>query len=54
MPSSNLHLNDWVIYFRQRDTIKLSKNKIDSKVIKSYQCSLEKSHAVSTERNSEL
>ena len=36
------------------NTIKLSKNKIDSKVMKSHQYSLEKSHAVSIELNSEL
>ena len=54
IPSSNLHLDDWTRYFRHRDTIKLSKNKMDSKVIKSHQCSLEKFHAVSIELNSEL
>ena len=53
-PNSTLHLDDWTSYFRQRDTIKLSKNKMDSKVIKSHQCSLEKSHAVSIELNSKL
>ena len=40
--------------FRHRDTIKLSKNKMDTKVIKSYQCSLKKFHAVSIELNYEL
>ena len=54
MPSSTLHFNEWILHFRRRDTIKLSKNKIDLKFIKSQQCSLEKSHAVSTELNSEL
>ena len=54
MPSSTLHFNEWIMHFRRRDTIKLSKNKIDLKFIKSQQCSLEKSHAVSTELNSEL
>ena len=54
-PSSMLHLDEWTRYFRHRDTIKLSKNKMDSKVIKFHQCSLEKSHPVSSiELNSEL
>ena len=34
--SSTLHLDDWTKYFRHRDTIKLYKNKMDSKVIKSH------------------
>ena len=46
-PSSTLHFDKWTRYFRYRDTIKLSKNKMDKKVIKFQQCSLEKSHAVS-------
>ena len=54
IPSSNLHFDGWTRYFRQRNTIKLSKNKMDSKVIKSHQCSLEKSHGVLIELNSEL
>ena len=33
-------------HFRHRHSIKFSKNKIDSKIIKSHQCSLERSHAV--------
>ena len=37
-----------------RHSIKLSKNKIDSKVIKSHQCILERFHAVLTELNSEF
>ena len=53
-PSSILHLDDWTRYFRHRHTIKLSKNKMDSKVIKSYQYSPEKSQSVPTELNSEL
>ena len=53
-PSSTLHLDDWSGYFRHRNTIILSKNKMESKVIKSHQCSLEKCHAVLTEPNSEL
>ena len=54
-PSSALHLDDWTRrYFRHRDTIKLSKNKMDSKVIKPHQCSVEKCYAVSVELNSEL
>ena len=36
------------------ETITLSKNKMDSKVIKSHHCTLEKSYAVSIELNSEL
>ena len=37
------------------NTIKFSKNKIDSKVIKFHQCSLKNTHAVSSiEVNSEL
>ena len=52
--SSTLHLDNWTRHFRQRDTIKLSQNKMDSKVIKSNQCSLEKSHGVSIKLNSEL
>ena len=53
-PSSALHLDDWTRYSRHRDTIKLSKNKMDLQVIKSYLCSLEKSHGVLVELNSEL
>ena len=52
-PISTLHLDDWSRYFRHRDSIKLSKNKLYSKFIKSHQCSLEKSHSVSIELNSE-
>ena len=36
------------------ETIKLSKNRMDLKIIKYHLCSLEKSYAVSTELNSEL
>ena len=43
-PDSTLNLDDWTRYFRHRDTIKLSENKMDSKFIEFYQCSLEKSH----------
>ena len=51
--SSALHLDDWTRYFRQ--TQLNSKKKKDSNVIKSPdQCSLEKSHAVLIELNSEL
>ena len=53
-PSSNLHFDEWARYFRHRGTIKLSKNKMDSKVIESQRCSLERFHAVSIELNSEL
>ena len=54
MPSSTLHFDEWSRYFRDRDTIELSKNKMDSEFIKSQQCSLKKSHAVSIKLNSEL
>ena len=54
IPSSALQLDNWTRYFRHKDTIKISKIKINSKVIKSHQCCLEKSHAVSTDFNSEL
>ena len=48
--SSTLH------YFTvlDRHKIKLDKNKMDSKFIKSHQCSLERSHAVLTEINPEF
>ena len=42
--SSILHLEGWTGYLRHRHTIKLYKNKMDSKVIKSHQCSLQRSH----------
>ena len=54
LPSSTLRLDDWTRYFRYRDTIKLSKNKMHPKIIKFHQHSLEKSHAVLVELNSEL
>ena len=53
-PSSALQFNERTRYFRYGDTNKFSKNKMDSKVIESQQCSLETSHAVSVELNSEL
>ena len=53
-PSSTVYWNEWTRYFRHKVTTKLSKSKIDSKVIKSHQCSLEKSHVVSIKLNSEL
>ena len=53
-PNSTLHLDDWTRYFRYRDTIKPLKNKMDSQIIKSHQCSLKKSHAVSIKLNSKL
>ena len=53
-PGSTLHFDDWTTYFRHRGTIELFRNKMDSNVIKSHQCSPEKSHAVSIEINSEL
>ena len=54
MPGSTLHFDEWTRYFRDRDTIELSKNKMYSEFIKSQQCSLKKSHAVSIKFNSEL
>ena len=45
---------EWDEYFRHRNSIKFSKNNIDSKIIKSHQWSLERSHAVSIEFNTEL
>ena len=53
-PSSALHMKGRTMYFRHRHTIKLYQNKMDSKVIKSHQCSLERSHAVLIEINSEF
>ena len=44
--SSTLHLEGWTRCFRHRHSIKLSKNKMNAKVIKFHQCSLERCHAV--------
>ena len=54
--SSTLHLEGQTRHFSvlDRHTIKLYKNKMDSKFIKSQQCSLERSHAVLTEINPEF
>ena len=54
--SSNLYLEGQTMYFTvlDRHTIKLYKNKTDSKFIKSHQCSLERSHAVFIEINPEF
>ena len=54
--SSTLHLEGQTRYFTvlDRHKIKLDKNKMDSKFIKSHQCSLERSHAVLTEINPEF
>ena len=54
--SSNLYLEGQTMYFTVLDkhTIKLYKNKIDSKFIKSHQCFLERSHAVFSEINPEF
>ena len=54
--SSTLHLDGQTRYFTvlDRRTIQLFKNKMDSKFIKSHQCSLKRSHAVLTEINSEF
>ena len=54
IPSSTLHLEGWARYFRHRHSAKLTKNKMDSKVIKSHQCSSERSHAVLIELNCEF
>ena len=35
-PSPTLYLDGWTRYFRHRHSIKLSKNKMNSKVIKSH------------------
>ena len=52
--SSTIHLEGWIRCFRHRRSIKISENKMDSKVSKSHQCSLERFHAVSIEFNSEF
>ena len=54
--SSTLHLEGQTRYFTvlDRHTTKLDKNKMDSKFIKSNQCSLERSHAVLIEINPEF
>ena len=52
--SSTLHLEGWTRYFRHIHTIKLYKNKIDSKVIKYHQSSLERSIAVLIETDFEF
>ena len=54
--SSTLHLEGQARYFSvlDRHKIELDKNKMDSKFIKSHQCSLERSRAVLTEINPEF
>ena len=54
--SSNLYLEGQTMYFTvlDRHTIKLYKNKTDSKFIKSHQRSLERSHTVFIEINPEF
>ena len=47
-------LSIWMIGLGILDVLKLCKTKMDSNVIISHQCSLEKSHAVSIEPNFEL
>ena len=51
--SSTLNLEGQARYFTvlDRHKIKLDKNKMDSKFIKSHQCSLERSHVALTEIN---
>ena len=46
-PGSTLHFDEWIRSFIHKGTVKLSKNKMDSKVAKSQQLSMKKSHAVS-------
>ena len=54
-PPRNLaQLSIWMSEIGILDTVKSSKNKMDSKVIKYHQCSPEKSHTVSIKLNSEL
>ena len=53
-PSSNLNFERQTRYFRHSHSTKLSKNKMNLKVIKSHQCFLERSHAVFIELNSEF
>ena len=48
-PSSAPHLERWARYFRHKYPIKSFQNYMGSKIIESYQCSLERSHAVSVE-----
>ena len=43
--SLTLHLDTWTRYFKHRYSIKLSRTQIDLKIIKPYQCSLERSHS---------
>ena len=50
-PSSALHLEGLAGYFRHRYSVKLFKNKTDSKVIEPNQCFLKKSYAVLIELN---
>ena len=51
---NSLHLKGRARYFRHRHSIKLYKNKMDAKIIKSHQCSPERSHAVFIELDSEF
>ena len=53
-PSSTPHFDEWTRCFGHRDKNKLTKNKMDSKVIKTQKCSPEKSHALLNEPNSKL
>ena len=53
-PNATLHLEGWNRQFNYWHAIKLYKNKMDSKVIKSHECSLERSHAVLIKFNSEI
>ena len=54
-PCSTLPMDEWTRYLSYRDTIKLSKYKTHSKVVKSHQCSPDKFHALSSVKlNSEL
>ena len=54
LPSSSLHLKEWTRYFRHGHWIKFSINKMDIRIIKCLQCSLERFYTVSVELNSEF
>ena len=52
--SRTFHLEGLTGYFNHKRSIKLFKNKMDTNVIKSHQCSLKRFHAVLIELNSEF
>ena len=53
-PNSILHLEGRTGYLKHWHKIRLYKNKMNLKVIKSHECSLQRSHAVLIEINSEF